>query len=299
MSSRIKKVFELFPKLGPQLHKGDCGRIAVVGGAPEYTGAPYFASLVPMKIGADLAYLFCHPDAAPVIKSYSPELIVHPGQELERIETVIGRIDSLVLGPGLGRDSKLVPLIKSLLKRAKQEEHLGVVIDADGLFLVADCLDDLKDCSRVILTPNRREFKRLYERVFSDQQVDDVTEEHVKELSSKLGVNVLCKGDNDIITDGDEVLIGQERGTDRRCGGQGDLLSGAIALFIYWQRLKSDADTLQTTHILHGALYASDFIRYTSKYTFEKIGRSMNAADILEHVRYVVQEHDTPVKSNI
>jgi NAD(P)H-hydrate repair Nnr-like enzyme with NAD(P)H-hydrate dehydratase domain len=62
---------------------------------------------------------------------FSPELIVHPGQEMARIETVINRIDSLVIGPGLGRDSeKLVPLIKSLLNRAKQDEKLGVVIDA-------------------------------------------------------------------------------------------------------------------------------------------------------------------------
>lgn len=50
---------------------------------------------------------------------------------MARIETVINRIDSLVIGPGLGRDSeKLVPLIKSLLNRAKQDEKLGVVIDA-------------------------------------------------------------------------------------------------------------------------------------------------------------------------
>lgn len=81
-------------------------------------------------------------------------------------------------------------------------------------------------------------------------------------------------------------------GTDRRCGGQGDLLSGAIALFVYWARLKADADTLETKHILHGAHCASDFIRFTSAYTFDKVGRSMNASDILEHIRYVVQQYD-------
>ncbi|KAI6189883.1 ATP-dependent (S)-NAD(P)H-hydrate dehydratase [Aphelenchoides bicaudatus] len=238
MASRIQKVFEIFPKLGPALKKGDCGKIAVIGGAPEYTGAPYFASLAPMKIGADLSYLFCPPEAATVIKTYSPELIVHPNQDMQSIETVINRIDSLVIGPGLGRDSKrLVPLIKNLLNRAKQDEKLGVVIDADGLFHVADCLDELKNSSRVILTPNHREFKRLYEKVFSGQQIDGITEEHVKSLASNLGVNVFCKGEKDFITDGREVLIGQEKGTDRRCGGQGDLLSGAISLFIYWEKL--------------------------------------------------------------
>lgn len=95
------------------------------------------------------------------------------------------------------------------------------------------------------------------------------------------------------------VLIGQEEGTDRRCGGQGDLLSGAISLFIYWEKLKAKADKLEPTHILDGALCASDFIRYTSKFTFEKIGRSMNAADVLENIRYVVQKFDSPVRSNM
>lgn len=93
------------------------------------------------------------------------------------------------------------------------------------------------------------------------------------------------------------VLIGHEPGTDRRCGGQGDLLSGAIALFIYWEKLRAKSDKMESSHILNGALCASDFIRYTSKYTFEKIGRSMNAGDVLENIRYVVQEFD--VKSNI
>jgi len=300
MTSRIRKVFEVFPKLGPHLHKGDCGKIAVVGGAPEYTGAPYFASLCTMKIGADLSYVFCHPDSATVIKSYSPELIVHPGQEFERINMVLGRIDSLVIGPGMGRDSqRLVPLIKRLLNHAKQDEKLGVVIDADGLFHIADCLDELKNCSRVILTPNHREFKRLYQRVFPDQKLtneEEITKDYVKKLSSKLGVNILCKGDKDIITDGKQVLIGEEAGTDRRCGGQGDLLSGAISLFIYWEKLKAKSDKMESSHILNGALCASDFIRYTSKYTFEKIGRSMNAADVLEHIRYVVQQFDNPTK---
>ncbi|KAI6213580.1 hypothetical protein M3Y94_00166700 [Aphelenchoides besseyi] len=301
MSTQIRKVFELFPKLGPQLKKGECGRIAVVGGALEYTGAPYFASLAPMKIGADLSYLFAPEQAAQVIKTYSPELIVFPEQSFEKVKAVIDRIDGLVIGPGLGREKeRLVPLIKSLLKCSKERDELGVVIDADGLFLVADCLDELQGCKRVILTPNYREFLRLYETVFPDKKLEgEATEEHVKELASRLGVNILRKSEKDIITDGNKVEIGEMHGTDRRCGGQGDLLSGAIALFMYWSKLKDKSKTLETTHILNGARCASDFIRFTSAYTFDKIGRSMNAADILENIRYVVQEYDKPLQSNI
>ena len=54
------------------------GKIAVLGGCREYTGAPFFAAISALKIGSDLAHIFCTKGAGTVIKTYSPELIVHP-----------------------------------------------------------------------------------------------------------------------------------------------------------------------------------------------------------------------------
>ena len=68
----------LVPRLTNELHKGECGRIAVFGGCVMYTGAPYFAAIAAVKAGADLAHVFCEQQAGVVIKAYSPELIVHP-----------------------------------------------------------------------------------------------------------------------------------------------------------------------------------------------------------------------------
>ncbi|CAD5224105.1 unnamed protein product [Bursaphelenchus okinawaensis] len=288
----IKRVFEYFPKLGSQLKKGECGRIAVVGGALEYTGAPYFSAMAPMKIGADLSYLFCPSEAAPVIKTYSPELIVYPTQEFDKIEKLIGRIDSLVIGPGLGRDKDVhVPLIKKILASVRKQKALSVVIDADGLFFMGDCIQELKACPNVILTPNHREFDRLYETVFSDRKSEG-SAENVKELAKELGVIVFRKGEEDFITNGDQFEKGTEKGCDRRCGGQGDLLSGTIALFSYWVKLKNGDDSINATHLIKGGHLASDFIRYCSRYTFSNVGRSMNAADILDNIRHVVKEND-------
>lgn len=49
-----------------------------MGGSFEYTGAPYYSAMAALKMGADLAHIFCSRDAAGPIKTYSPELIVHP-----------------------------------------------------------------------------------------------------------------------------------------------------------------------------------------------------------------------------
>lgn len=107
-TEHLKNIKKFIPKLTPELHKGQCGRIGVIGGSTEYTGAPYFASIAALKLGADLVYVFCSKEAAPVIKSYSPELIVLPvlndSDVVSKVEPWLPRLNSLIIGPGLGRN---------------------------------------------------------------------------------------------------------------------------------------------------------------------------------------------------
>lgn len=49
-----------------------------MGGSKEYTGAPYYAAMSSLRVGADLSYVYCPEEASIPIKSYSPELIVLP-----------------------------------------------------------------------------------------------------------------------------------------------------------------------------------------------------------------------------
>jgi len=77
-SSLVEQVRLFVPRLTQELRKGSCGKIGVVGGSFEYTGAPYFAAITALRMGADLSHIFCTSGAAVAIKSYSPEIIVHP-----------------------------------------------------------------------------------------------------------------------------------------------------------------------------------------------------------------------------
>jgi ATP-dependent NAD(P)H-hydrate dehydratase len=70
-------VAALVPTLSLARVKGACGVVGVLGGCGEYAGAPYFAAMASIRVGADMTHVFCSRAAAPVIKSYSPELIVH------------------------------------------------------------------------------------------------------------------------------------------------------------------------------------------------------------------------------
>ncbi|WAQ98310.1 NNRD-like protein, partial [Mya arenaria] len=155
------------PPLLSSAHKGECGRIGVVGGCQEYTGAPYFAAISALKLGADLSHVFCTKEAAPVIKSYSPELIVHPLLDssncAKEIEEWLPRLHAIVLGPGLGRSVGVLENACSVIQQAK-ERRLPLVVDADGLFLVTQDPQIIAGYDLAILTPNVAEFARLYEK---------------------------------------------------------------------------------------------------------------------------------------
>uniref|UniRef100_A0A8C0L4Z1 ATP-dependent NAD(P)H-hydrate dehydratase n=1 Tax=Canis lupus dingo TaxID=286419 RepID=A0A8C0L4Z1_CANLU len=116
MENTLQLVRNIIPPLTTKKHKGQDGRIGVVGGCQEYTGAPYFAAISALKVGADLSHVFCTREAAPVIKSYSPELIVHPVLDspsaVHDVEEWLPRLHALVVGPGLGRDNILLENVK-------------------------------------------------------------------------------------------------------------------------------------------------------------------------------------------
>eukprot|EP00268_Persea_americana_P025239 TRINITY_DN2459_c0_g1_i5.p1 TRINITY_DN2459_c0_g1~~TRINITY_DN2459_c0_g1_i5.p1 ORF type:complete len:212 (-),score=37.18 TRINITY_DN2459_c0_g1_i5:567-1202(-) len=185
------------PSLDPNRHKGQAGKIAVIGGCREYTGAPYFAAISALKIGADLSHVFCTKDAGTVIKSYSPELIVHPVLEesysvrddekvsvsrtvLAEVAKWMERFDCIVVGPGLGRDPFLLDCVREIMKLAR-ESSVPLVIDGDGLFLVTDNLDLVRGYPLAVLTPNVNEYKRLIQKVL-DCEVND--QEAVQQLLS-------------------------------------------------------------------------------------------------------------------
>ena len=264
----------LVPELDAAKHKGQAGKIGVIGGCAEYTGAPYFAAMSALRLGADLAHVFCSRGAAPVIKAYSPELIVHPylleGGDLQAGVTDGGglespthadarrkrineaasavmewlpRLDALVIGPGLGRDETIVETVMRVVEEATGI-GLPLVVDADGLHLVTRQPDLIAAYQAAVLTPNVNELRRLATALGA--QVEGVDRQNlVRNVSNMLrGVTIVSKGAEDYVTARYPGTIYQEEyicenvidivGSPRRCGGQGDVLAGAVATFLAW-----------------------------------------------------------------
>ncbi|KAI8075176.1 H-hydrate dehydratase [Gongronella butleri] len=295
----LSKVKHFLPPLASHLHKGEAGRIGVVGGSEEYTGAPFFSGISAMKLGADLGHVFCEPGASGPIKSYSPDLIVHPymriGQQsdatiqnsVKRITDLLPRLHVLIIGPGLSRDATMQATAKRVLEKARALE-MRIVIDADGLFLVQHDPTTIKDYRHAVLTPNVVEFKRLCETMNIDMEQSDpgrVTQDLSRALG---GVTVVRKGQADIIANDQHVFVNDQPGGLKRMGGQGDILSGAIASFMAWDKVNAsfleEQNITPDAYPLYAAWNACTIVRHSSRLAFEKHGRAVLTSHMLDEL---------------
>ncbi|XP_048862595.1 ATP-dependent (S)-NAD(P)H-hydrate dehydratase isoform X2 [Brienomyrus brachyistius] len=288
MDSILPLVKSIIPPLMPRKHKGQDGRIGIVGGCQEYTGAPYFAAISALKVGADLSHVFCTKDAATVIKSYSPELIVHPVLDgpdaVEEVEKWLPRLHSVVVGPGLGRDDKLLKNAKDIIEKSKAR-GIPVVIDADGLWLVAQQPAVIHGYPKAILTPNFMEFRRLYEATHHEPLDSSDIQRSALQLSVAMGnLTVVLKGEEDIITNGNSVMVCSQEGSSRRCGGQGDLLSGSLGVLAHWAYSSTAEATKGTSPAMVAAFGACTLTRQCNRQAFHKHGRSMTTSDMLPEI---------------
>ena len=172
--NRQKALERCIVPLSATSYKGSSGRVGILGGSARYTGAPYYAAMASLKVGADLAFCFCAEEAAIPLKSYSPELMVTPvykaaefdkavrrqrekklivtedddddddneqtrqlvEQMVEEVCSMMDKMHVLVLGPGLGRCPIVLEATAQIIQRAQSQYHLPLVIDADALFLL-------------------------------------------------------------------------------------------------------------------------------------------------------------------
>ncbi|GAA6008505.1 NADHX dehydratase [Rhodotorula paludigena] len=300
----IARCKRLIPPLSPELHKGQAGRIGVVGGSKDYSGAPYFASMTTLRLGADLAHVICEPAAGNIIKTYSPDLIVHTDlnenlneeQMADVFKGVLPRLHTLVIGPGLGRDKHMQLAARTAIRLAR-ENDLYIVLDADGLFLVQNDPSVVRGYKRAVLTPNVVEFGRLAEACNIDPKSMEPSQLASAIAQHLQGPTIVQKGREDRITNGHETLVSEVTGSSRRCGGQGDVLSGAVGTFLAWGKNyeeregKDEDDPIKPDEITLLAAYAaSSLTRTASRLTFAQHKRAMQTGEMLGFVGQAFEE---------
>ena len=213
----------LVGKRTPESHKGDSGRILVIGGGP-YTGAPALTAMAALRAGADIVTVATPRSASATVAGFSPNLIVRELsqdhlclQDLELLKDQILRHDVVVMGMGLGRNPETIEALAKIIPLCKK-----TVIDADAL------QPDLS--LKGIVTPHAGEFQRISGVLLSDAGYRERVEP-LKAYAREKGLVVLLKGKVDLISDGEAVRANTTGNPGMTVGGTGDVLAGVTAAF--------------------------------------------------------------------
>lgn len=222
-------------------NKGSFGHVLVVGGAMGRSGAAALASLGALRSGAGLVTAAVPKSVQPLVAGAAHELMTMALAETDdgalaaenqaRLAEILERKTVIAVGPGMGTHPATRWFLEELLKTSK----VPLVIDADGLNLVAEMLrSDVGALKRVakgrtvVVTPHPGEMARLTGKSVAEIQQDRLGV--AREFAAAHGVIVVLKGSRTIITAADgQALVNTSGNPALAKGGSGDLLTGLIA----------------------------------------------------------------------
>jgi len=265
----------------PTAHKGDFGRLLVVGGSELYAGAPALVSLAALRTGTDLVYLAAPEKTALAISSISPDLItiklegnyLKP-RNIETLKPYFGMVDAVVIGPGLGLAPETAKFVEACVDEAEKAKK-PLLLDADGLKAFAKIKRPLK--TPLILTPHAGEYEVLTGVKLPENQEEKILA--IKKSAKKLNAVLLVKGKVDIISDGEYAKLNLTGNPGMTVGGTGDVLSGIVGGL-----LAQNVDAFEASAagaFVNGA--AGDFVA-------REIGYHMVATDLLDWIPRVLDD---------
>jgi len=278
----------LYPKPKSDSHKGDNGRVFIIGGGP-YNGAPLLSGLASLRSGADLITIASPKRTYDAIKSYSPDLIcidlissTHLCKEdIATLEPYIKANHAILLGPGLGSHQQTQEALKSLIPKILEEDKT-LIIDADAIQTLGELLRngaiDFDHKGSITVTPHHNEYKKLTGKKLSEE-LESQTEELIS-FAQKHCLSILLKGPTDILTNGDTHKYNTIHNPAMTVGGTGDVLAGIIAAL---QSKNCTAfESIRIAAYLNGS---------AGNLAFEHNSYGMSAIDVLEKIPQVLKEH--------
>ena len=264
----------ILPRRNPISHKGDYGKLLILGGSIGYTGAPCLCARAAVRSGAGLVSLGVPEAVYPICAVKSAEEMVFPlpCENGKLTEAAYGAIAErmrashiCVLGMGLGRSEGITKLVHRIVA----ESEIPLLIDADGLNALAEDMRVLKKAKApVVLTPHEGEFARLG-GILSGNRTEDA-----RRFAKEYNCILVLKGHRTIIAQPDgEVYITTYGTPGMAKGGTGDVLAGIIGAMMGQLPLERAVRTGVYIHSLGGEFACSEWSEY-----------SMTAGDIIEKI---------------
>ena len=292
------KIF--YPKPKKESHKGENGRLLIIGGGPYY-GAPALSAFATLRTGADLVYVLTPKKVARAITSYSPlhfkpvrlaikmakfspnlivkelsdEEILVP-EDLKIAEKYVKKIDTLLIGPGLGNDKKTLDAVEKTIKFFAQSNK-SIVIDADAIKAVGRDPTIIKN-SKTVITPHTGEFKELTQIKLSDDIKERI--EKTKIWAKKIDATIVLKGPVDVISNGKMVKLNDVHNQAMTVGGTGDVLAGITGALV--------SKGIEPFNAARIAVFLNG---YAGNLAFKKKSYGLISTDIIEEIPYVLKKY--------
>ncbi|MFI7450531.1 NAD(P)H-hydrate dehydratase [Nonomuraea sp. NPDC049714] len=206
------------PRPGNESDKYRRGVVGIAAGSDQYTGAAVLAVGGALRAGAGMVRYAGPSRPAAQVRARWPEAVITELDE-PSIDGV-GRVQAWVLGPGLGTGRWARELVARVLA-----SDVPVLVDADGLNLVAKDVASLRRTSPVLITPHAGELARLTGAGRAEIEAGRL--EHARAAAAGLGVTVLLKGSTTVVAEeGSPVRVNGTGTPWLAAGGTGDVLSG-------------------------------------------------------------------------
>lgn len=259
-------------------HKGDFGKVFILGGSRGYTGAPCLAARAAVRGGAGLVTVAVPEDIYPIVAAKCcDEAMVWPVPgSYEELLKIAQAADIVLIGPGLGQSGEVEKRVLSLLR----DITCPVILDADGLNILSRHIDVLdKRSAPTVLTPHDGEFARLIGCALPIYDRLGVAEKFVKTHPNAI---LVLKGHRTITAASDgqghvRCFINTTGNPGMAQGGSGDALGGLMASLC----AQGEKDIVSAVW-LHGR--AGDLAAQ------EKGERGMTVGDLIEAIPYAIKE---------
>jgi len=217
-----RQVSSSMPRWKVDAHKGDRGKVLVIGGSSGMMGAAVLTANSALRSGSGLVTLCVPNEIKNFVNSMSLEVVV---SGFDRMEEKLKDCDAIAVGPGLSNGGNVKQIMTKLLTG---KIKVPIVIDADGLNAISDPEILKKPELDIVITPHPGEFSRLLGKSVDEIQKDRMG--FASRFAVEYGVTVVLKGAYTVIAGREkQIFINPTGNPGMATAGSGDVLTGIIA----------------------------------------------------------------------
>ena len=277
------------PKRKPESHKGDNGRLLIIGGSIDYVGAVILAGMAAFRSGVDIVTIAAPEKVAWAINAFSPDFITRKFKgdffalkHSDKIIKLSKDFDVILIGNGLGVRNQTIKFSQKIIKNIKKPK----VIDADAIKALTF------EVNNSIITPHENELRIFLENNLKDKKIiKDIfskkinPEKKAKNIQSVLkdflekDNVILLKGKTDIIISKDKIKFNKTGNAGMSVAGTGDVLAGLTAGFL-----------AQTNSLFDSACSAAFINGIIGDYLLRKKSYGFIASDFIEYIPLFIKK---------